>query len=144
LFKTEGAEITTRLIEAQYPDYQQIIPAEFNTEVKISSQELAGTLKLTGLFAAESNNVEMQLSEADGIILTSYSQKAGSTTSKITTGKVKGENVKILFNHRYLLDCLNHIKQEHVYLKLINSAAPAMIVPDGDKDYLYLVMPIKT
>jgi len=58
-------------------------------------------------------------------------------------GEVKGGDNKIVFNFRYILDGLSHIPQKKVILKLIDPSSPAMIVPEEDSSYFYLVMPIK-
>ncbi|MCL5435684.1 MAG: DNA polymerase III subunit beta [Patescibacteria group bacterium] len=144
LFRTATAEITSRLIEAQYPDYQQIIPKNFVTTMKIPIQQFIGALKVSGLFALDNNNVQLEIrQESSTLVMKSISQRAGSNTSEIS-GEVTGQDNTIIFNYRYILDCLNHIRQEKVILKLINSSSPAMIEPSDPSGYLYLIMPIRT
>lgn len=143
LFRTAGAELISRLIEAQYPDYQQIIPKSFLTTMEVSSKELSAALKVSGLFAQDNNNVGLEIrQESNTLVLKSISQSAGSNTSEIV-GKVEGQDNSIIFNYRYILECLNHIKQDKVVLKIINSSSPALIEPVESMGYRYLVMPIK-
>jgi len=144
LFKTEDAEIITRVIEGRFPDYQQIIPSEFNTEIKLNTQELSTAVKLSGLFAQDNNNIDLEINTKESsVIITSASQKSGENKTSVK-GEIKGQQNKIVFNYRYILDCLNHISSPEVLLKVIDSGSPAMIIPKGEENYLYLVMPIKT
>ncbi|HLC44933.1 MAG: DNA polymerase III subunit beta [Candidatus Doudnabacteria bacterium RIFCSPHIGHO2_01_FULL_50_11] len=145
LFRTANSEFISRVIEGQYPDYQQIIPREFTTEIRVKTRELVSALKLSGLFVQDNNNVEMKIRKSDqSLILRATSSKYGSNTS-LVQGEVIGNDNEIIFNFRYILDCLNHITQDHVLLKVINNSSPAMIVPQDEASRcLYLVMPIKT
>ena len=143
LFKFEETELISRLIDGQYPDYQQIIPKEFKTEVVVDREQLIHALKATSLFASESNNILIEVQENEGIKVTASSAASGENET-VVKSKVSGSNNSAVFNFRYLLDCLNNLKESNVVLKLINDASPAMITPEGRNDYIYIVMPIKT
>ena len=144
LFRTGNAELISRLIEAQYPDYQQIIPKSFLTTMEVSSKDLSAALKVSGLFAQDNNNVGLEIrQESNSLVLKSVSQRAGSNTSELA-GKVEGQDNTIVFNYRYILECLNHVKQDKIIMKIINSGSPAMIEPAESMGYRYLVMPIRT
>lgn len=142
LFKFDETELISRLIDAQYPPYQAIIPKEFTTEVVTGREELMHAIKATSLFASESNNIQLRVSEKDGITVTASSAASGENTTQIPA-KVTGDENSAVFNFKYLLDCLNNLKEKNVVLKLISDASPAMIVPENRTNYLYIVMPIK-
>lgn len=143
LFKTDDVEIISRLIEGKYPDYQEIVPKDFSTQIKIKTSELTSAFKLSGIFAQENNNVEVEVdTKKTALILNSTSQRAGSNTTEVS-GEIMGGNNKIVFNYRYVLDCLNHTNEKKIILKLIDPSSPAMITVEGDDNYFYLVMPIK-
>lgn len=141
MFKFEDTELISRLIDGQYPDYRQIIPKEFKTETEISREEFLHALKATSLFAPDSNNVTVELSQS-GLIVKASSVAAGDNTTQIPA-KVTGEDNTAVFNYRYILDCLNNLTEATVTLKMINDASPAQITPVGRDNYLYIVMPIK-
>ncbi|MDP2933015.1 MAG: DNA polymerase III subunit beta [bacterium] len=145
LFRASSSELISRLIEGQYPDYQQIIPKDFMTTVTVKIEEFVSAIKLSGLFvSSENNNIEMRADkEKNLLILKSISQRFGSNKTEIPC-VVQGQDNEMIFNFRYLLDCLNHVSSPKVQLKLINSNSPAMIMAEGQENYLYLVMPIKT
>ncbi len=144
MFRTATSEFISRVIEAQYPDYRAIIPKGFTTTALLETSQFASAVKLAGLFAQDNNNIELAADpETKEIVINSASQKFGSNTARVK-GDIEGEKNQIVFNYRYLLDCLTRLPSEKIRLQLINSSAPAMITPEGDDSYLYLVMPIKT
>ncbi|HYE22542.1 MAG TPA: DNA polymerase III subunit beta [Verrucomicrobiae bacterium] len=142
LFKYDETELISRLIDGAYPDYRQIIPKEFKTEANVSREELLHAIKATALFASESNNIQLEVTEKDGIVVKASSAASGENTTKIPA-KVVGESNNAVFNFRYLLDCLNNLREKNVTLKLISDSSPAMMVPEGRTNYTYIVMPIK-
>lgn len=143
LFRTVDTELVTRLIEGQYPDYKQIIPKIFQTEATISRVEFVQSLKAASLFASENNNIELDLSpQTKQIVIKSQSAQMGDSEIRLDATLV-GQQNSIIFNFRYLLDCLNTLGDEQVLLKIIDAASPAEIAPVGRENYLYIVMPIK-
>lgn len=142
LFKFDETELISRLIDGQYPDYRQIMPKEFKTEVEVSREEFMHALRAAALFAPDSNNVTVQVKSGQGITVTASSMAAGENTTQVKA-KVKGDENTAVFNFRYLLDCLNNIGEAEARFKMINDASPASIVPVGRDNYTYIVMPIK-
>ncbi len=140
LFKFDETEIISRLIDGQYPDYRQIIPKEFKTVAEISKNDLIHALKATALFAPDTNNVQIEISDT---LKVSASSAAAGENQTMVTGKISGVKNSAIFNYRYLLDCLNNLTESKVTIKMINDASPAMIVPENRTNYLYIVMPIK-
>jgi DNA polymerase III subunit beta len=142
LFRFDETELISRLIDGQYPDYRAIVPKEFKTEAVVNREELLHAIKATSLFASESNNIQLQVSEKDGITVTASSAAAGENTTKVAA-KVLGIENSAVFNFRYLLDGLSNLRETNVTLKLISDASPAMLTPEGRDNYVYIVMPIK-
>ncbi|MDP4000990.1 MAG: DNA polymerase III subunit beta [bacterium] len=142
LFKFNDTELISRLIDGQYPDYGQIIPKEFKTEALVSREDLMHALKAASLFASESNNITLEADKEKGVTVQASSAQAGENTTTVEA-KIAGPNNSAVFNYRYLLDCLNNLSEAKINLKFISDNSPAMIVPEGRDNYLYLVMPIK-
>ena len=142
-FKTMDTELVSRLIEGQYPDYKQIIPKNFSTEAEVEKDQLIQSLKGASLFASENNNIELDLNPQNKqIMIKSQSAQVGDSEIRLDA-KFNGQKNSIIFNYRYLLECLNNLTDEKVVLKIINSSSPAAIAPVGCENYLYIVMPIK-
>jgi DNA polymerase-3 subunit beta len=142
MFKTEDTEIISRLIDGQYPDYKQIIPQQFNTDIDASAQDLTTAMRTAGIFTHTGNNVTLEYGEPDQLLITSSSGELGESKVNVPA-KVSGSKGKIIFNHRYILDCLATISAKNVTFKLINDNSPVVIQSKEMPGYVYLVMPIK-
>jgi DNA polymerase III subunit beta len=144
LFTFNEVGIISRLIEGQYPNYQQIIPKERKTEVKLNGQELVKAVKSASLFCKPGiNDVGFEINSSDKkIIISAFNTQVGENITTLT-GEIDGENNSIVFNYRYLLDGLQNIDNENVILEFTNSGSPGVIKPEGKTDYIYLIMPIK-
>ncbi|OGE84369.1 MAG: DNA polymerase III subunit beta [Candidatus Doudnabacteria bacterium RIFCSPHIGHO2_01_FULL_49_9] len=142
-FRSPEVELVSRLIEGQYPDYKQIIPKSFTTEAEINREQFSQSLKAASLFSSENNNIELELNpQTRQVIIKTQTAQVGDSEIKLDA-VISGEKNSIIFNYRYLLECLTNISDEKVVLKIISSASPAAIVPLGRDNYTYIVMPIK-
>lgn len=144
--------IYSRLIEGQFPNYHQIIPDSFKTEIKINTEEFRDKMERIALFVREdlktvkmevANKKNSQKEEICEIILKAESPSIGEAFEKVSSFK-KGEDIAITFNTDYILDVLKVIKKENTIIKLNDPLNPAIITPDEDKNYVYILMPVRT
>lgn len=142
MFKFDNTEIVSRLIDGQYPDYKQIIPQNFNVEIESRTTDLIAAMRTAGIFTHTGNNITLEYKEPDILVINSSSGELGESQVNVPA-KVSGEAGKIIFNHRYILDCLAAINTETANFKIINDSSPTVLVSKEMPDYLYLAMPIK-
>jgi len=146
LFDCGNVNLISRLIEGQYPDYQQIIPTKFKSEIIIDSEEFQKAIKISSLFSdLRTNSVFLKTSNEEKILeVKAEAGEVGKNISKIPV-QVKGEEIEIVFNHHYLMDGLNSIKAKEVVVKMNDSGSPAVMsaANDKDNDFLYLIMPVR-
>lgn len=143
MFKISETQIVTRLIEGSFPDYEQIIPKSNNLEIIVATNEFASALKMASLFARENaNNIKLKIKEPNSIEIHAASPQLGSEVSKIE-GEVKGKELEIAFNAKYLLDVLNNLNFEKIIFSLSDRFAPGAIKGIGDQSYLYIIMPLR-
>ncbi len=148
LFDCDGVNLISRLIEGQYPDYQQIIPTTFKNEAIVDNNELQKAIKISSLFSdLKTNSVFLKVDEKSKTVeIKAETGEVGKSSSKIAA-QIKGEKVEIVFNHRYLVDGLNSVNAEGVSLKMNDSSSPVILSAadgkEGKKDFLYLIMPIR-
>ncbi|GAH51412.1 unnamed protein product, partial [marine sediment metagenome] len=144
--------IYSRLIEGQFPDYHQIIPDSFKTEIKVNTKDFTDKMERISLFVRENlNTVKMEAINKRGdqkeerceIILKAESPGTGEASEKISCSK-RGEDITITFNADYILDVLKIIKKENTIIKLNEPLNPVIITPEEDKDYTYILMPVRT
>ena len=137
-------QLISRLVDGQYPDYKSIIPESFNTVVVLDKGKFQGAVKTSALFSQNSNSVKLDFSsEGQKVVISSESQDLGSGVAEVTA-KVDGVSGSLLLNFRYILDFLSQAEGERVEIKIVNDSSAAVFAVEGQKDYLYLVMPIKT
>jgi len=137
-------QVVSRLIEGEYPNYQEIIPSKFSTQLIFNKEEFINKIKAASLFSGKVNEVNLKVdAEKNKIEILSQSPDLGDYQSLISA-KTKGDNLKVSFNHRFLLDGLLNIKSSDVLLELSGDSGPGVLRPAGDNTYLYVVMPIKS
>ncbi|MFH0906995.1 MAG: DNA polymerase III subunit beta, partial [bacterium] len=143
LFDLGHTQVVSRLIEGQYPNYQQIIPNSLQTQVVVSTQELINNVKIASLFSGKVNDIKFSVDIKKSLVeISSKDADIGENKSEIKA-KIDGKEVDVVLNFRYLLDGLNNIFSDKVIIGLNDSHKPIMIKPVGDINYTYVVMPIK-
>lgn len=148
LFELDEIQLVSRLIDGQYPDYQQIIPKNFQNNITVSREELANDIRIASIFSSKINDVKIVV-RPDKIEILSQDPDLGENKSQLAA-QVQGRPMEIIFNHRYLMEGLSNISTKKVFLGLnpeTEGAAvksnPAILKPVGENGYLYVVMPIK-
>ncbi len=141
-----SVELTTRLIEASFPDYQNIIPTEFKTKALLSRAELLKAVKTASLFSKkEINDVHLSFDPKTGICVVESSDEGTGKTKSQIRGEFEGEANSVVLNFKYLADGLNAFDSDKIRLAVIGAMSPMMILPEKEEEsgYRYLVMPIR-
>ncbi len=144
LFIAGATELISRLIEGQYPDYQQIIPATSKTKAVVNRSEFVRAVKAASLFSkAGINDINLDFPAGKNkLIITSTSGQTGENITELAAN-VSGNDNGVVVNYRYLLDGLNNIGTEDVKIKVVDSNTPCALEPEGKSAYTYIIMPIK-
>ncbi|MFH1714240.1 MAG: DNA polymerase III subunit beta [Candidatus Nealsonbacteria bacterium] len=141
-------QLTSRLIDGDYPNYQEIIPKSHETKVLIPANELINEVKMAALFSGKINEVKVKVDpKKNQLDISSQNPDVGEHHSLLKT-KVEGKACEVSFNHRFLLDGLLNViagkeKNIEAVLELNGSEKPGVLRTKNDDSYLYLVMPIK-
>jgi DNA polymerase-3 subunit beta len=143
-FKFDSVEVISRLIDEQYPDYKQIIPTNFKTNISIDKQELVRAVKAAAIFSKTGiNDVNLDfLSDKGNLVISATSGQTGESIINLTT-KIDGPDNSATINYKYLIDGLNHIESDLVKIEIIDPNAPCLFKPASGDDYIYIIMPIK-
>jgi len=144
LFTYGSTELVSRLIEGQYPDYQQIIPNNSKTKIFIDRQELIRAVKMASLFSKTGiNDINLDFPAGKNqVVISSVSGQTGENITNLEA-RVSGDDNSIVVNYRYLLEGLSNIEKETVKIEVIDSNTPCIIRPEQDESHLYIIMPIK-
>lgn len=143
-FIVGDAELVTRQIDGDYPDYKKLIPNKFEQTALVSKDELSSITKIAGLFSRENaGSVVVLIDDADkNLTVKSISSQVGDNVSKIP-GEVSGTG-EITLNSRYLLDVLNVIDGDKVEFCFNGKLDPIVVRDPGDSAYTHIIMPLKS
>jgi len=143
LFNLSKIQIISKLIEGNYPSYQQLISKQFETSILIDREDLLKAVKLSSFFSSKINDVRLKINSKNSLInIFSQDIELGENLSELK-GEIKGKDLEIIFNHKYLLDGLSNINSKRVFIGLNGETSPGIIKPEGDNSFNYVIMPIK-
>lgn len=143
LFAIDRTILSTRLIEGDFPDFEKIIPTSANIKILLDKNEFLRAVKLSSVFAKDaSNTIKLKVGEGS-IQIISESQKLGQEETMLDA-KVEGNELEISFNYRFIEEFLNIVEGDNVEIELIDAASPGVFKDTKDKNYLHLIMPIKS
>lgn len=136
--------LISKLIEGEYPNYQEIIPQKTKTQIILKRQEFIDQIKLASLFSKKTNEIKLKVDvKSQKIEILSQNPEAGEYRASLF-GEIKGEPLDISFNHRFLLDGLLSTRSPEVILGLNSEEGAAVLKPNSDESYIYIIMPIKS
>jgi DNA polymerase-3 subunit beta len=134
---------TSRVIEGEYPNYEEIIPKKFNTQIEVSKEEFLKQIKTASFLSSKNNEVKIKIDPKNQTVkILSQNLNLGRYEGSIK-GKVKGDELEITFNWKFLNDGVSEIETDEFIFRFTDQEGPAMITPLGKEDYFYILMPIK-
>lgn len=142
----EAPEIlyTSRLIEGEYPNYEEIIPKKYNTKVYLNKESFIEQVRAASFFSGRINEVRLEIKPKENtVFISSQNPDYGEYKGELKT-KIEGEEITISFNHRFLVDGLSLIDEKEIEFLLTDQEGPAILRPLQKEDYFYILMPIKT
>lgn len=139
--RAESMTLAVKLIESQFPPYEQVIPKEHTREVIIDRQKLLSALKRAQLMSSETRGVKFNVTEG-GLVITSDNPDIGEVREELEA-QYEGEDVSIGFNPKYVIELLSQMATDQVTLELNGELDPGLLRPFSDDDYLGVVMPMR-
>jgi len=140
VFGAGDAWLTTRRIDGQFPNVQQLLPETFETELDLPRAELLDVVRRAGVMAQRNAPLRLRFAEGE-LTISAQSQDVGETRESIPAGYT-GEPLEIGFNADFLREGLESVAAETVQLKLINPLRPGLLSA-ADDAFWYLIMPIR-
>ncbi len=142
LFKVDGVELFSRLIEGNFPEYEKILPSESKSHATLSTEEFILALKKISVIVRDSNNNIRVRLEPNKLLVFSEETQLGKGHIEIPV-QSHGETMEAALNVQYLLDVLGHLEDDQVYFGLNDSLSPVRVVPARPSGYLHIIMPLK-
>src|SRR3984885_9346593 len=132
--------IITKLIEGNYPNYRQVIPGEAKERVALQREEFLHALKRAEIMTSDkSNSVKLTFTK-NNLAITANSPEVGEARETLAIN-YKGKDMAIAFNPKYMIDPLNALPNDEVFLELIDELSRGVFKINGP--FLYVVMPMR-
>jgi len=137
-----GVQLVSRLVEGNFPDYEQIIPKEYQTHATVLVSDVLHALKKTNIFTNKFYQVAVGVDAEGGrLTLASENTDAGGTKEGLPA-TIEGTSLTLSFNQHYLHDPLTHLPDESTILSFAGIGRPMVMRGVHDKQFRYLVMPM--
>ena len=145
IFRLTNVEMVSQLIQGTFPNYEQLIPQAYSTRAVVKLSEFLMATRSASIFARDGSGiVRLQIMPKDGkgkIAISARAEEIGDNLGEVDA-VVEGEEAKIAFNSRYLMDVLGVLTEEEVALEATTSSSPDVIRPVGKDNYVHVVMPM--
>ena len=147
-------ELTTNLLQGTFPNYDQLIPENHTTKIVVNAKEMLRLARTAAVFSRDGSNIlrlEMTKipegtegeSTAQGYLkISGRSDEIGESEAYMDIIEMEGEESKIAFNHRYLLDVLSSMEGEEITFEMTTSSSPGVFKPSKAQDYVHVTMPM--
>jgi DNA polymerase-3 subunit beta len=142
LFKVPGSQLCIRLLEADFPNYREVLPSSWKRRVVVDRNRFADALRRVAVFAADStHSVRFSFSE-DGIRMAARKPDAGDSTEELPA-ELTGEPISMGFNARFVQDVLAVVPDGMLSVELGDTLSPCIIRSQQDPNATFVVMPVR-
>jgi len=122
---------------------EPLIPKDFKTKLIINKNDLFNAVKISSVFSGKINDVKFSIFGAKKEVdVAAKDFSAGENISKIS-GEITGDDLEVTFNYKYIIDGLNSLSGEKIFWGFNGPTQPALLRVLDDRDYFYIVMPIR-
>ena len=143
VFRVGSTEVTTRLIEGEFPNYQQLIPSGYPNKLTVAREALQAAVNRVRLVGQSRDTAPIRIGmTSEGLELSAIAQDVGEAHESVEA-KYEGSELTVAFNSQFLLDGLDAAASDEVVLESIDPLKPAVLKTPDSPDFLYLLMPVR-
>ncbi|MDC3414908.1 DNA polymerase III subunit beta [Aquibacillus sp. 3ASR75-11] len=146
MFQTKNVYFLSRLLDGNYPETSRLIPEQSKTIVYVSTNDLLRAIDRASLLAKENKNnvVKLVTKPNNQLEVSSNSPEIGRVLEEVTAKHINGEELKISFSSKYMLDALKAIDSDQVKIEFTGAMRPFIIRPTENDQILQLILPVRT
>lgn len=141
-FRMGGTTFISKLIDGNFPNYEQVVPTKKDVSFTVSCKELLDTTKRAALCVSDRGGV-VKYTLKNGVIMVSASSQKMEMNDEVPVD-YKGHDMQISFNPAYIVDIFKNMAAEKAVFSLTNPLNPVLVEPVGDAGSKYVVMPVKS
>ena len=142
VFSQNDTTLIGRLIEAEFPNFEKIIPQDSSTKTIFQKDDLQKAIKAGYVFARQTAGIIKMSIKKDKIVVSANAPSVGKNTIEVDA-RTTGEENEIAFNARYLLDFLSNSTSEEISFEMTGPLNPGVFKEEDDATFLHLIMPIR-
>lgn len=144
-FAFKSVYLISRLIQGQFPDYKQVIPKEGKAKIIIARKDLLESTERASIIAsANANIIKLEQADKNQLLISANTANIGNVAENVDVNIDGKLDFSIAFNVRLIMDVLKNIDEDNVVLTLNSQTTAGVIKPKENKDYTYVIMPIRT
>lgn len=143
IIKSENTMIISRLMEGQYPKYNQLIPSESPKIAVVNISQLIASLERVAIMVNEKTSIVKFEFKDNKLILSADTPDAGASEDELDIDFSDKEELKIAFNYKYVLDSLKNMETTEVKIGLNSPLSATVLKPNNEEDYICLIMPVQ-
>jgi len=141
-FATENVRLISRLINAEYPNFKDAIPTNFENQVILKRTDLKEAIKVIGIFSGKVNEVKFRFNPSKKeVVLEAQDPTLGQSETLLDSVEIKGNPLDIAFNYRFFLDGLEASRGEEVFIGLNKENSPVLMRGKEESNFLYVLVP---
>ena len=138
-----GTDIYVVLVEGEYIDYRRILPTQFATRAVVDLESMRRCVDRAALIAREGSNNLVKFRLEDGRLFIESNSEIGDVHEEIDAEQ-EGADITISFNVKYMMDVVRTIEADKVEMNFNTPITPCVITPVNNRDYVHLVLPVRT
>ncbi len=142
LINLSDTVITARLINGEFINYKQILPQDFVTNIVVDKKQFEDSLERASLPSKQEKNNLVKLEIKENMMSINGTSELSNIRENVSIS-LKGKDLIIAFNARFLADCLRVINTEFIRINFTSSVSPTIITPGETDESLYLVLPVR-
>lgn len=149
LFRLDNVELVSQLALGTFPNYNQLIPAQYKSRVIVDRKQLLRSVRIASIVTDIKSSivrlVAVPVAELTPgkLVVSARSEEVGNNVGEVDA-EIDGEEAKIAFDPKYLIDVLSVLREEKVALETTSPSSPGVIRPVGSDNYTYVIMPMFT
>lgn len=140
-FEVGQVQVTTRLIEGDFPNYRALVPSGYPNRLVVGKEPLLDAVRRVKLLAREATPIRLAL-RPDGLELTAVTHDVGQAREDLDA-KYEGTEMVVAFNPEFLIDGVEATPGNDVVLETLDALKPATLRSTEGTDFLYLLMPVR-
>jgi DNA polymerase-3 subunit beta len=142
VMRFEGVTVHMRLLEAEFPNYKEVLPTNFKRRVVVDRDVFMEGLRRVSIFATDGSHSVRFAFTTDGLVLTARKLDAGDAREEVAID-FSGDPITMGFNARFIQDVLAALKSTRVTLELGDTLSPCILKPMDEDNALFVVMPVR-